>query len=118
MSKWLCHKCKAINAYLGASCYNCGCIYNYADGIGQLETGLIGWKHDCQAKDHKIAQLEADLRNKDAVRLWNENEKLTEANRILREGLEFYVEGTEFSMLGFTAQQALKQVDKIMEGDE
>jgi hypothetical protein len=44
----------------------------------------------------RIEQLEGELKNKDAVRLWNENEKLKEANRILREGLEFYATPENF----------------------
>jgi hypothetical protein len=98
--------------------------------IDQLEIDIIGWKHDCQARDHKIEQLEVELKNKDAVRLWNENEKLKEANRILRDGLELQ---SSLCECGTTTQhfpngehrgidlhdeieKALEQADKIMEG--
>jgi hypothetical protein len=67
----------------------------------------------------RIEQLEAELKNKDAVRLWNENEKLKEANRILRDALESiikyeYTDGHMKDAVGATLEQA----DKIMEGGE
>jgi hypothetical protein len=49
-------------------------------------------------------------------------QKLTEANRILRDGLEYYSReeriGTSGPFAPNEAKQALEQADKIMEGGE
>jgi hypothetical protein len=74
-------------------------------------------------RKRRIKQIKAELKNKDAVRLWNENEKLKEANRILRDGLGYYanncaMDDFQSDCCGDSARQALEQADKIMEGDE
>jgi hypothetical protein len=84
-----------------------------------------------EAQQKRIEQLEAELKNEDAVRLWNENEKLKEANLILRDGLDkLHIKvgscaysdshqwGNVMELVYRTSKQALEQADKIMEGDE
>jgi hypothetical protein len=112
-------------------------------GVNLYKPGKYIHEDELNQAQKRIEQLEAELKNKDAVRLWNENEKLKEANRILRDGLRFYSLKSNYSCvdegrnymsdyktyeldeetyadveLGTRSKQALEQADKIMEGDE
>jgi hypothetical protein len=105
-------------------------------GVNLYKPGKYKYIHEDELNQaqKRIEQLEAELKNKDAVRLWNENEKLKEANRILRDGLNIVKEGlencdwecrrcdkdpvmTKTDIYKFTVE-ALEQADKIMEGGE
>lgn len=67
----------------------------------------------------EIEQLETELKNKDAVRLWNECEKLRAANQVLRDGLKFYanncaMDDFQSDCCGDAARETLESADKIM----
>ena len=68
-----------------------------------------------EAANQRIAELEAELKNKDAVRLWNECEKLREQNRILIDGIseairveDVLCEANVSHILEFTLAEAKK----------
>jgi hypothetical protein len=102
-------------------------------GVNLYKPGKYIHEDELNQAQKRIEQLEAELKNRDAVRLWNENEKLKEANRILCEALEFYGnDGPGFICMceeevgdgpmsgwvqcdsGDNARTALEQADKII----